>query len=81
MSVFLAGVCVRVPVCVFQDEIPKGPVPEGIWQLNAKTFSLKGRHCAGMDYKIGDITKSSLIINRGYDENGRAYGRGWWLGG
>ena len=24
-----------------------------------------------MDYKIGDETKSSLIINRGYDENGR----------
>jgi hypothetical protein len=53
------------------DEIPKGPVPEGIWQLTAKTFSLKGRNCEGMDYKIGDVTRSSLIINRGYNENGR----------
>ena len=53
------------------DEIPKGPVPEGVWQLNAETFSLKGRECGGMDYKIGDVTKSSLIINRGYDEQGR----------
>jgi len=38
-----------------QDEIPKGPVPEGIWQLNAKTFSLKGRECSGMEYKIGYV--------------------------
>jgi len=53
------------------DEIPSGPVPEGIWQLSAETMTLKGRDCAGMEYKIGDTTKSSLIINRGYDEDGR----------
>lgn len=47
------------------DEIPSGPVPEGIWQLSAETMTLKGRDCAGMEYKIGDTTKSSLIINRG----------------
>ena len=30
------------------DEIPSGPVPEGVWQLTAKTFSLKGRECGGV---------------------------------
>ena len=43
----------------------QGPVPEGIWHLNAETISLRGKDCSGMDYKIGDVTKSALMINRG----------------
>jgi len=52
------------------DEVPEGPVPEGMWVLRQDTKSADGVLCEEMGLEVGMKTQSAIIISKGYEDDG-----------